>query len=64
MIFERTDAPGSSSYQSVSISVFVLYAIQSLTSFILYLLLIFNFSNCSVPVLGSVLVVSVFGNVP
>lgn len=66
MFFERTDALAHHPlrFQSVSTSVFVLYAIQSLTSFILCLLLIFNFSNRSMPVLGSVLVVSVSGNVP
>lgn len=56
MVFERTDALvyHPLRFQSVSISVFVLYAIQSLTTFALYLLLIFNFLNCSVPVLALV----------
>lgn len=66
MVFERTDALvyHPFKFQSVFISVFMLYAIQSLTSFVLYLLLIFNFLNCSMIALGSGLVVSIFGNFP
>lgn len=66
MVFERTDALvyHPLRFQSVSVLVFELYAIQSLTSFALYLLLIFNFSNCLMPALWSVLIFSIFGNVP
>lgn len=66
MVFERTDALvyHPFRFQSVSILVFEPYAIWSLTSFALYLLLIFNFSNCSMPVLGSVLFFFIFGTVP
>jgi len=65
MVFERTDALvyHPLRFQSASISMFELYAIQSLTSFALYLLLIFNFSNCLMTVLGFVSIFSIFGNV-
>lgn len=66
MVFERTDAHvyHPLRFQSVSISVFEPYTMRSLTSFALYLLLIFNFSNCFMPVLGSDLIFSIFGDVP
>lgn len=66
MVFERTDALVyyPLRFQLVSISVFELYTIHSLTSFAFHLLLMLNFSKCLMPVLGSVLIFSIFGNVP
>lgn len=66
MVFERTDALvyHPFRFQSVFVSVFMLYAIQSWTSFVLYLLLIFNFLNSSMTALGSGLAVSILGNFP
>lgn len=64
MVFERTDALVYHPLRfQVSILVFVLYATPSLPSFALYLLLIFNFSNSLMPVLGTGLSVSIFERV-